>query len=111
MFEDMSPGPVFSPRVPGRVANVALCGETSVLVFKDTGNSVLAASVARSTMTTGTYTNGWGVVNTANPVASVPVGQQGLPLMGASFIKLTNPEAAPGLSGTYGITWPHRFTR
>lgn len=106
-----TPGPVFSPRVPGRVANVALCGETSVLVFKDTGNSVLAASVARSTMTTGTYTNGWGVVNTANPVASVPVGQQGLPLMGASFIKLTNPEAAPGLSGTYGITWPHRFTR
>ena len=106
-------GPVFSPRTPGRVANVALCGETSVLVFKDTGNSVLASSVARSTMTTGTYTNGWGVVQTDNPVASVPVtnGQQGLPLMGASFIKLTNPEAAPGLSGTYGITWPHRFTR
>jgi len=108
-----TPGPVFSPRVPGRTPNVSLCGETSVLVFKDTGNSVLAASVARSTMTSGTYTNGWGVVRTANPVASVPVtgGQQGLPLMGASFIKLTNPEAAPGLSGTYGITWPHRFTR
>lgn len=108
-----TPGPVFSPRVPGRVANVALCGETSVLVFKDTGNSVLAASVARSTMTNGTYTNGWGVVQTGNaiPAPGTNVTQQGLPLMGASFIKLTNPQAAPGLSGTYGITWPHRFTR
>ena len=105
--EETTPGasanvPVFSPRTPGKVSAVALCGETSVLAFKSTGNSVLAANVARTTITTGTYTNGWGVVNTGN-------NGFGLPLLGASFIKLSNPQVAAGLSGTYGITWPHRF--
>lgn len=99
-----TPGPVFSPRTPGAKSVVSLCGEASVLAFKDLGNSVLASSVARSTMTSGTYVNGWGVVQTTN-------AGFGLPLMGASFIKLTNPQVAAGLSGTYGITWPHRFTR
>jgi hypothetical protein len=105
--EETTPGasanvPVFSPRTPGKVSAVALCGETSVLAFKSTGNSVLAANVARTTITTGTYTNGWGVVDVTN-------GGFGLPLLGASFIKLSNPQVAAGLSGTYGITWPHRF--
>ena len=105
--EDTTPGasanvPVFSPRTPGKVSAVALCGETSVLAFKSTGNSVLAANVARTTITTGTYTNGWGVVDVTN-------SGFGLPLLGASFIKLSNPQVAAGLSGTYGITWPHRF--
>ena len=107
-----TPGPVFSPRTPGVAAVVALCGEASVLAFKDLGNSVLASSVARSTLTSGTYTNGWGVVTTANAIGAPGAGVvQGLPLMGASFIKLTNPQVAAGLSGTYGITWPHRFTK
>lgn len=105
--EETTPGasanvPVFSPRTPGKVSAVALCGETSVLAFKSTGNSVLAANVARTTITTGTYTNGWGVVDVTN-------NGFGLPLLGASFIKLSNPQVAAGLSGTYGITWPHRF--
>lgn len=107
-----TPGPVFSPRTPGVAAVVSLCGEASVLAFKDLGNSVLASSVARSTITSGTYTNGWGVVTTANDIGAPGAGVvEGLPLMGASFIKLSNPQVAPGLSGTYGITWPHRFTR
>lgn len=103
-----TPGPVFSPRTPGVAAVVALCGEASVLAFKSTGNSVLASSVARSTITSGTYTNGWGVVTTNNKAGATNLG---LPLMGASFIKLSNPQVAAGLSGTYGITWPHRFTK
>ena len=107
-----TPGPVFSPRTPGTVAAVALCGEASVLAFKSTGNSVLASSVARSTITSGTYVNGWGVVTTTNEIGAAPVGLvQGLPVLGASFIKLSNPQVAAGLSGTYGITWPHRFTK
>ena len=107
-----TPGPVFSPRTPGVAAVVALCGEASVLAFKDLGNSVLASSVARSTLSSGTYTNGWGVVTTANDIGAPGVGVvEGLPLMGSSFIKLTNPQVAAGLSGTYGITWPHRFTK
>lgn len=93
--------PVFSP---GTGTTVQFCGEVSVLAFRDTGTSVLGASVARRTLTTGSYENGWGVLDTAN-------GGKGLPILGASFIKLENPSASAGKSGTYGITWPHRFTR
>lgn len=93
--------PEFSP---GGSSAVQFCGEVSVLAFKDTGNSVLAASVARTTATKGTYENGWGVLTTTNAA-------MGLPLAGAAFIKLENPSARPGVSGTYGVTWPHRFTK
>jgi hypothetical protein len=94
-------GPVFSP---GTASSVSFCGEVSVLAFSDTGNSVLGASVARSTITSGIYTNGWGVIDTTNAAL-------GLPLLGNSFIKLTNPQAGVGVSGTYGISWPHRYTK
>lgn len=94
-------GPVFSP---GTASSVSFCGEVSVLAFQDTGNSVLGASVARNTVTSGFYTNGWGVIDTANAA-------QGLPLLGGAFIKLSNPQAGAGVSGTYGISWEHRFTK
>lgn len=94
-------GPVFSP---GTASSVAFCGETSVLAFQDTGKSVLGASVARSTVTSAIYTNGWGVLDTTN-------AGQGLPVIGDAFIKLTNPNVGAGMSGTYGITWQHRFTK
>ncbi|WP_312843854.1 cell surface protein [Diaphorobacter nitroreducens] len=87
-------GAVFSP---GQISKTQLCGEVSVLSFADSANSVLAASVARSNVT-GAYVNGWGSVNFAAP---------GVPVIGASFIKLSNPNANNGTSGTYGITWPH----
>lgn len=89
-------GAVFSP---GTVTQTPLCGEVSVLSFADTGASVLGASVARSNVT-GAYTNGWGQISFAAP---------GLPVLGASFIKLSNPQATPGVSGNYGITWPHAY--
>ncbi|PTT16080.1 cell surface protein [Acidovorax sp. HMWF029] len=122
-------GAVFSP---GSVSQTRFCGETSVLSFADTGNSVLAASVARQNVAAGAasgpFTNGWSVVSTANSFtstlgagnattglgaanATVYNSQAGLPILGASFIKLTNPQAAAGTVGTYGITWPHRFTK
>ncbi|MDA8448138.1 cell surface protein [Acidovorax sp. NCPPB 3859] len=92
-------GAVFSP---GSVTQTRFCGETSVLSFA-TG-SVLGASVAAQQLTTGAYTNGWSRVDVSN-------NGRGLPILGASFIKLANPLASAGTSGTYGITWPHRFTR
>ena len=95
-------GPVFSPGAGA--AAVQFCGEVSVLAFADTGTSVLGASVARSTITSGTYVNGWGVIDTANNAL-------GLPIIGSAFIKLANPNTGAGVSGTYGITWDHRFTR
>lgn len=100
-------GSVFSPAKPGAGAKFSLCGEVSVLAFKDAGVSVLGASsnIARQTAASSViYTNGWGVLNTSN-------GTAGLPILGASFIKLTNPTASTGFSGTYGITWPHRYTK
>ena len=125
-------GAVFSP---GTVSQTRFCGETSVLSFADTGNSVLAASVARQNVAAGSasgpFTNGWSVIDTSNSFNTTLGGtysapgtanvataltasyasQAGLPILGASFIKLTNPQAAAGTVGTYGITWPHRFTK
>lgn len=88
-------GAVFSP---GQVSKTSLCGEASVLSFADAGTSVLGATVARSNVSSGTYTNGWGEIKFAAP---------GVPVVGSAFIKLTNPSVAAGMSGTYGITWQH----
>ncbi|MFP5482184.1 MAG: cell surface protein, partial [Gammaproteobacteria bacterium] len=99
-----APGPVFSPNVPGVPAVVRFCGEASVLAFADEGKSVLGASVARQNLLTNIYENGWGVITTTN-------GGAGLPILGSSFIKLSNPNVGAGVSGTYGITWPHRYTK
>ena len=93
-------GAVFSP---GTVSATRFCGETSVLSFADSGVSVLGGSVARQNVS-GVYTNGWAVLSTNN-------SGKGLPILGSSFIKLSNPSATANTSGTYGITWDHRFTR
>lgn len=96
--------PIFSPGTPATAARFAFCGETSVLAFKDSGASVLGGNVARQTLTAGFSENGWGVITTTN-------GGPGLPILGSSFQKLTNPNVGNGVSGNFGITWPHRFTR
>lgn len=89
-------GAVFSP---GTVSQTPLCGEVSVLSFADSGASVLGASVARANVSSGTYMNGWGQISFGGAV----------PVLGAAFIKLSNPSASAGTSGTYGITWPHAY--
>lgn len=105
-----TPGPIFSPGEPSAPTVTRFCGETSVLAIGTTAEdaSVLGASVARQSVAsseeTGPYENGWAVVTTAN-------GGPGLPIIGSSFIKLANPDVGTGVSGTYGITWPHRTTR
>ena len=98
-------GAVFSP---GNVTTTQFCGETSVLSFADTGPSsaVLRANVARQDTGSSAFTNGWGIVNTTDGTTGL-----GLPILGYSFISANNPFAAPGVSGNYGITDNHRFTR
>jgi hypothetical protein len=86
------------------VDKTRFCGETSVLSFGTSGSGVLGAALAAQFTETAAYTNGWGVIDTNN-------GGAGLPILGASFIKLSNPQASAGVSGNYGITWQHRFTR
>lgn len=95
-------GAVFSP---GNVSVTRFCGETSVLSFADAGLSVLGATVARQDTGSSAFVNGWG-----NVALTAPAGL-GLPVLGGSFIKATNPSAGAGFAGTYGITSEHRFVR
>lgn len=96
-------GAVFSP---GSVSTFSFCGETSVTTFGSGATSVLGAALAVQNTGSSAFQSGWGVVNTTNPSAA---GNIGLPILGSSFIKLTNPAASAGVSGTYGITSDHRF--
>jgi hypothetical protein len=81
-------------------------GAVSVDALLNSGQSALSAVVTRDTLYSGMFTNGWYQVDTLVPQSSL-----GLPVLGASFIKLTNPAAQPGVSGNYGITWPHSYIR
>lgn len=118
-FRDREEGPtvvgagsVFSPGTPDAPNVFAFCGETSVLSFGDSGQSVLGGAVARQTLTAGYQVNGWGVINTMNGTGTTAATEgPGLPILGSAFIKLTNPNVGTGVSGNFGITWPHRFTR
>ena len=96
--------PVFSPST---AKSARLCGEANVLSFGEgaTAASVLGASVAREDVgAAALFENGWGVMDTTN-------GGVGLPILGYSVQKLTNPQASAGVSGNFGITWAHRFTK
>ena len=96
--------PVFSPST---AKSSRMCGEANVLSFGEgvANPSVLGATVAREDVTAASiYENGWGVLDTTN-------GGVGLPIMGYSVIKLSNPQVAAGVSGNFGITWPHRFVK
>ena len=46
------------------------------------------------------YVNGWGVV---------PFGADGVPVLGASFMKLTNLKVGNGVVANYGVTWNHTY--
>jgi len=72
------------------------CGGVSVLSFDNQG-SALSSSLNRRK--TSGYVNGW---------ASVLIPDaEGLPIIGASFIKLNNPNASSGVAGNYGLSYPY----
>lgn len=97
-------GAVFSP---GNATVTSFCGETSVLSFNSAADaSVLGGNITRGDTGQSAFTNGWALVNVLNGTT-----QLGLPILGYAFIKGTNPNATVGVSGTYGITTNHRFTR
>ena len=102
--------PVFSP---SSAKSARMCGEANVLSFGEgtTAVSVLGASVAREDVAAASiFENGWGVLSTTNalPGGTLPIG---LPILGYAVTKLTNPQVSAGVSGTYGITWAHRFVQ
>jgi hypothetical protein len=91
---------------PAPSSKTSFCGETSVLKFgvAQSDTSVLGASVAFQGVKNPVSKRGWANIATTN-------NGVGLPILGSAFIKLTNPSVGAGFSGTYGITWPHRYVR
>ncbi|MFT3817637.1 MAG: cell surface protein [Rubrivivax sp.] len=106
---------VISPGTP--TAPLTVCGEVSVLTFNNAaGSTALGAQLTKKNID-GPNVNGWarlatpGLAGTVNPGA-VAVARLGLPIVGGSFIQLTNNGGLnAGTSGNYGITFPHRTTR
>jgi len=95
---------VISPGTPA--APLSICGETSVLSFNAGGvsaASVLGGAVTRKDVD-GPYADGWAIINTVPQTATV-----GLPVLGQSFMKATNPGVAGGTNGNFGISFDHRF--
>ena len=77
-----------------------LCGATPVLTFmRDI--SALSASVTRTPWPS-SFTTG---------MAWMGLYGAGLPVIGSAFLKLTNPNATPGIAGRYGILYPHMIEK
>ena len=98
--------PVFSPGTPSKPATFDLCGEVSVLAFS-ADESALGAKLSRQNVDA-KYVNGWGKVSFFTGTAAAPT-PQAVPVLGSAFVKLSNPSAREGVSGTYGLTWAHSY--
>lgn len=85
---------------PGIAKKLNLCGEVHVATFG--AASPLGASVAQSSFQTD-FGAGWGVVDFGTGAGN------GVPVLGAAFTAAKNPNAAAGMVGNYGITWPHFY--
>ena len=107
--EETTPGAsttdfTISPVVPAATSTVYVCGEAAVLSINNAGtvgDSALSASVARNDITFAAgYEDGWmrfatdGTGNTS-----------GLPILGASFIRMANGAV------NYGVSYSHKVTR
>ena len=96
--QSVGKGPVFSP---GTQTSYSLCGEVGVLAFQE-GTSALGASLTRQTVKA-PYVNGWGSVTFGTNAATA------VPVLGASFMKLTNLKIGNGIVANYGVTWAHTY--
>ncbi len=86
--------------VPPAFEQYESCGAVSVFGFTPQQSS-LGASINMRTLSASVYKYGW---------ASIQVPDaQGLPIIGASFMKLSNPNATPGIAANYGMSYPHLF--
>ena len=86
---------------PGTAKKLNLCGEVHVATFG--AASPLGAAIATSNVDT-SFGQGWGSVNFGTGASN------GVPVLGAAFTAAKNPNAAAGMVGNYGITWPHFYT-
>jgi hypothetical protein len=91
-----------SPVVPSATSTVFVCGEAAVISVNNGGvetDSALAASVARRDTTLTGYTDGW--MRFATPGATAT----GLPILGASFVRVANGAV------NYGFSYANKVTR
>ena len=95
---------VISPRPAAAATTVYVCGEAAVMSINNGGtvtDSALSASVARNDVTfPAGYENGWLSFNTA---ATANAG--GLPILGASFIRMANGAV------NYGVSYGHKTSK
>jgi len=88
---------------------MVLCGAVSVWSINakaGLANSVLASTVVHNSRALAYETPaGWAEVQTPG------LSNAGLPLIGAAFAKATSTNIGAGVSGNFGLTWPHRYTR
>ena len=84
------------------------CGTVAVWSINLNGDefspSALSGSVTRDHLSA-RFWDGW--VEVQNP----GINNAGVPLIGAAFAKATSTNIGAGVSGNFGLTWPHRFTR
>jgi hypothetical protein len=97
------PGPVFI----GSIQPMRFCGAADVMRVAPNFSAPSALSASVSTHDNPSpFSNGWRKIKPIDATTGL-----GLPILGASFIKLSNPNAQPGVSGNYGITWSHMMTK
>ncbi|RZJ15678.1 MAG: cell surface protein [Haliea sp.] len=79
------------------------CGAVSVMTFNTAGASALGAELTRRQITTGLVQSGWATI--ATPGAT----NNGIPMIGRSFIRATNPAVTPGIAANFGGGFEHRY--
>ena len=84
------------PLPPG----ISVCGAVSV-----GGTGALQSKVAHSDAPIVSPRDGWTEVFTPG------INQAGLPILGAAFAKATSTNVGSGVSGNFGLTWEHSYTR
>jgi hypothetical protein len=93
-----------SPRPAAASTTVFVCGEAAVMSINNGGtvtDSALSASVARNDVTfPAGYENGWLSFNTAGTGNT-----SGLPILGASFIRMANGAV------NYGVSYGHKTSK
>jgi hypothetical protein len=97
-------GFTISPRPAAATTKVYVCGEAAVMSINNGGSetdSALSASVARNDVTFAAgFENGWLRFNTAGTGNA-----NGLPILGASFIRMANGAV------NYGASYAHKVTK
>ncbi len=94
---------VISPNTP--TPGLSICGEVSVLTFNNSGGAGVLGGLVTKQDISPFPTNGW------LRIATPGLAGQGLPIVGHSFVQITNGAASANVSGNYGVNFPHRNTR